>query len=747
MIKKLTKIPLFFFCGVLFISPQSAVLAKTPDDDSEEEKFETVVVMAQKRAQSAQEVGINMSVINTEEIAIRKLETVTDVVSFSPNVAVKENFPGMMPIITIRGVGLNDFNATNNPATGVYIDGVSLSSLALLNTDFFDVERIEVLRGPQGTLYGRNSTAGAINISTIKPVTDAMFSKVSGTYGNYENREIEGLINIPVGQDSAFRLSAKGVWQDEGFWFNELLNKDIGRRDVTNARGQWLWEAGDSFELNLKLEVNRTRSELGGTEFFGLLPQTETQQNCPGAPNCSNFFGYFDPNRNPFVGSWSTNPEYNFDQFNTTLSLRWDIGDVSITSITGLIDFDRSYSTDVDASPLRLTDFNNSDDVQQISQELQIASSSDSKSWIAGLFYANDEVLTRYRGELQDLFNTTTFTEADQETSSYAGFANIEWHIAKNWDLITGLRYTKEKRKNVGLTQDLVSEQGGSLLTGAPFSTPPLPLASIEDSIEDSNWSWKLGLNWQRNRNSLIYASVSKGTKSGGFFSGVATSSAQLQPYLPESLISYEIGTKNVWHKAGLSFEGSLFYYDYSNVQTFIRDIDNNLPIQRLGNVSEAEIYGADANLVFKPAAFDGLDFTAGIGLLRTKLGAFNSSVGLLPEGNKQPDAPARTYHLGTSYEYEFSSGYYLRFGVDSRFQSEAFRDALNDPLLKSDEYWVINSQISLIAKDWRFTLWGKNLTDKRYVTQGLNQLVFGNGYRVYGAPRTFGISVSFDFE
>lgn len=736
--------PLSFGCLLYFLPTAHA---QESSQESEENKFEKILVTAQKRAQSAQDVGINMSVLGAEDIAIRKIESVTDLVVFTPNVTVKETFPGMMPIITMRGVGLNDYNATNSPTAGVYIDGMSLSSLALLNLDFFDVERIEVLRGPQGTLYGRNSTAGAINIFSAKPVTGDLFGSVGGTIADYQSREIEGMVNLPVSDTVALRFAVKGAWQDEGFWFNQNLGHDVGRRESLNARGTLLWEASDDFELMLKVEASKGRSELGAPEFFGVLPTGDLQIVCPGSPACSNFFGYSDTDNDPFNGSWSITPNYDLDQQSSLLRMQWDIGEVTITSLTGFIDFEREYSTDVDASPLRLTDFNNTDDVTQFSQEIHLASSNDDISWLSGVYYADDKVLTTYQGGFQDLFNTTTFTSSEQETTSMALFGNVEWHLSQYWDLITALRYTKEERANDGSTKDLVSLPGGSFLTQAPFGSPEITLASIDKSIEDRNWSWKLGLNWYPRKNSLIYMSASKGTKSGGFFSGVAASSDQLQPYEPEELVAYEVGMKNQWQDPGISLEGSVFYYDYSDVQTFIRETVGDLPIQRLGNVEEAEIYGMDANLIFKPKNVNGLDLIAGIGLLHTELGEFDSSVGLLPKGNRLPDAPNRTFNLGINYDYDLTDALWLNFSTDARFQSETYRDSLNDPLLKSEEYWVVNSQISFHSEDWRVTLYAKNITDKHYVTQGFNQVAFGNGYRVYGAPRMIGLSFSTNFE
>ena len=708
--------------------------------------LKTVTVTAQKRQQNIRDVGIAISVVDEEAIKARRLETPSDLVAFTPNATVKENFPGLMPVITVRGIGLNDFNATNNPATGVYIDEVSLSSLALLSSDLFDLERMEVLKGPQGTLYGRNSTAGALNIVSAKPNFDGPSGRLQVGLGNFDSRDLEGMANIQVSDQLALRFAGKGLMQDEGFYFDESLGRDIGRREVLAGRASALWNATDRVSVLLKLDGQQSRSELGSPEFYGALP-TATETNCPGLPGCSNFFGYADTNGDPYRGAWSTDPEYNFDQVGATARVEADLGFATLTSVTGYINFSRDYATDTDASPLPLLDFYNTDDVIQVSQELRLSGSNDRLDWQAGLFYSQDDVVTIYSGDLRGLFNTTTLSRADQTSNSQAIFGNLEYALTDTVSLVGGLRFSNENREADNFTQDNVSEVGGSLLTMAPLGAGPIVLAAVDDEIDDSSVSWKVGLNWKPDENTLIYASASEGFKSGGFFAGVATSTAQLIPYEQESLVSYEAGIKGIRPAAGLSYEASVFYYDYTDVQTFIRDTVGSLPIQRLGNVDEAEVYGADLNVSYQPAAIEGLILNAGAGLLSTELGSFDATAGTIPAGNELPDAPDLSLNLGASYTKDLNDRLSLRFAVDSRYQAETFRDALNDPLLLADAYWVTNARVSLFEEgNWDLSLWGKNLAEEEYVTQGINQLVFGAGFRIYGAPRTFGVSLAKQF-
>lgn len=737
-------------CRLLVTSTAISALLASPamaqNGETNDLHDNVIVVTAQKREQSTLDVGIAISVVDQKAIEERRIETPSDLVTFTPNVSVKEQVPGLIPIVSIRGIGLNDFSSTNNPATGVYIDDVSLSSLALLGSDLFDLARMEVLKGPQGTLYGRNSTAGALNIITAKPNFDGISARLSAGLANYDTKEFGAMANLPLSDSISVRFAGKAVLQDVGFYQDASLGRDVGRREVLLGRAQLLWQASDDLTILLKAEAQSGRSELGSPEFFGAFP-TASETNCPGQSGCTNFFGYSDTDGNPYTGAYSIDPTYDFDQVALTARIEADLGFAQLTSITGFIDFDRLYSADVDASPARITDFRNTDDVRQFSQELRLSGESDLVDWQVGLFYAKDDVQTRYDGSLQDLFNTTTFTSADQEATSIAVFGNAEWQLTDTLSLITGLRYTDENRANVGFTQDNVSEAGGSFLTMAPFGSGPIILASVDDEINNSSVSWKVGLNWKPANNMLIYASASESDKSGGFFTGVATSDAQLVPYDREKLRAYEIGARGSVGSFGLSYEAAVFYYDYNEVQTFIQDTVGALPVQRLGNIEEAEIYGAEVGFNLSPRALNGLNISAGLGLLSTKLGTFAASAGQIPAGNDLPDAPELSLNLAASYEGALSNTLSFRLGIDGRYQSDAFTSALNDPLLFSESYWVINARVSVLAEeDWEISAWAKNLTKERYVTQGLDQLVFGNGFRVYGAPRTYGVSITKDF-
>ena len=307
-----------------------------------------IVVTAQRRAESNLQVGLTLTALSGDALAQQRVEQVLDLKGRVPNLDIKEQVPGAMPVITIRGVGLNDFGAANSPSAGVYVDQVYVASIAMMAFDMFDVERIEVLKGPQGTLYGRNSTAGALNIITRKPQQDFDAYATLG-YGNYDTLDFETAVNVPLADTAALRFSAKTIQQGDGYWTSRLLpGETIGNRDLTMGRAQLALSPSDSFDLNLKVEGVRSRSEMGQPEFFGTV-DPNTGGTC--APilaghidntQCTDFLGYTDTDGDPFKGDWARQGVYDIDNTAVTLTMNADLGAATLTSVSGYVDFDRT---------------------------------------------------------------------------------------------------------------------------------------------------------------------------------------------------------------------------------------------------------------------------------------------------------------------------------------------------------------------------------------------------------------------
>ncbi|HLY78878.1 MAG TPA: TonB-dependent receptor [Caulobacteraceae bacterium] len=715
-----------------------------------------IVVTAQKTTQRLIDVPLTVNAVSGAALREAHVDQPMDLVSQVPNVDIKQNIPGAQEIISIRGVGLDDFSATNNSTVGVYVDDVFLASFAQMDFNFYDLDRVEVLKGPQGTLYGRNSTAGAINVISARPALSGFSAEATAGYGNYDDFTADGYVNVPISDDLALRFSGKTDQQGEGYWFSRVLDGRLGRQNNLLGRAQALYKPNDRLTILFKLEGEHDRSSIGVGKFFGTIPAVAGAV-CPDfshPANCVNSHGYTDTTPNPFTGDWNHPAPYDVDQLNATLHIDDDLGWAKLSSVTGYIDFKRGFYTDADAGPTTDAEFDENDHVRQFSQELRLAGDLHGVKWLVGGYYSWDEVRTNTPGFLTDLFNTDVLITADQKTQTGAIFGQTEWPITQRLSLTTGLRYTDETRSYVGGTTD-TNPNGVSFLcfvAGACALGAPGPhVLSFENaSIGDQNVSWRVALDFKPTDQSLLYVSATRGEKSGGFFDGITTNSAALAPFKPEILTDYEAGAKGEFWDRRLIAEASVFYYDYRDLQTQTFTSVGAVSLIKLGNVPKASLYGLDADVSWRAA--EGLTLKAGLGLLHSSLGAFPTQIGgatvIIPAGNKLPDAPALTFNGSVRYEHAVGASLIGAIQFDAHYEGAVFKEALNTPYLNADAYWIENAEasVSTANRAWTASLWVKNLSNTEYVTQATDDGL-GMGYRVFNPPRTFGATISHRFD
>jgi len=744
-ITRLGRAAAFSGASLLALAAAAPALAQTA--------IEEVVVTAQKREQRLIDVGASVASLDGEALRTARVAAPTDLATQVPNVDVKENIPGAQAIVTVRGVGLNDFSSTNNSTVGLYVDEVFLASFAQMDFNFFDLDRIEVLKGPQGTLYGRNSTAGAINILSAAPSLSGNGGYVTATAANYDRFEAEGAANIAANDTLAFRLSGKAVNQSEGYWRSRVTKRDLGEQDILLGRAQMLWKPDERFQVRLKFEAERNRSEIGVGKFFGTI--STNAGACPDFANpahCVNSHGYTDVTSDKFEGDWNHASPYRVSQWNGTGRIDADLGFAKLAAVTGYINFKRSFYIDADAGPTIDAEFNQNDKVEQFSQELRLSGEAGPATWIVGGYYSWDQVKTFAPGYFDAIFNTNVLITADQETKSRALFGQVDWKIAERLTLTTGVRYTDEDRDYVGGTRDL-NPFGLSFLCLAVGACAPGPgqtqLSFTDASISDKNWSWRAGLNFKPSDDTLLYAAVARGVKSGGFFNGITTSSFALAPYKPETLTDYEAGFKARLFDRSLSIEASAFWYDYKDLQTQTFTNVGAVSLIKLGNVDKATVKGIDVQAVWLPV--DGLTLSAGLGLLDTELGSFRTAgatgVVVVPKGNKLPNAPDATLNLQARYEWAVMGDWTAALQGGAHYSDKVFKEALNTSYLSADDYWLFDARASLTsASGWEVAVWAKNLGDKAYVAQVTDNGI-GMGYRVFNAPRTYGVTLTKRFD
>ncbi|UTP38201.1 TonB-dependent receptor [Phenylobacterium sp. LH3H17] len=742
---------LWFSSAAFAVIAFAATGVQAAEESTSGSTVEELIVTALKREARLQDVAATITAIGADTIRQSRVAQVLDLASYNSNVDIKETVPGALPTVTIRGIGLDDFSTTSSASAGIYVDEVPLSSPALMSGNFLDLARIETLKGPQGTLYGRNSTAGAVNIISARPEkTFGGFAKLA--YGNYQTLDAEAALNVPISDRAQLRLSARAIQQDKGFWTSSLLadgrpgERDIGSRDIWLGRVQLALQPTENLDVNLKLEGLRSRSELGISQHNGAF--TPGQPFVPCAPVlagrvdsslCADGYGYQNPYADPYRGDWKGQFPYNIDQFEARSTIRYQWGEYELTSITSYINFARIYYLDVDGTPREQFNYIENEAVRQATQELRVGRSTELVDVIAGGFLSWDHVLgdnSNLNDEWSLLLlganNGSGSTTYNQTTRTAAAYTNLTWHLKPDLDLVTGLRYTDESRHYAG----------GTFILNP---TPAFGLNStfLADRIVDRNLTWTLGLNYRVTEDALVYGLISRGVKSGGFFSGYTTSNAQLIPYKPEQLTAFEVGAKTQWSNV-LTLNASVFYYDYKDPQTFIRFVDpaNGIPIQKVGNVDSARNYGADIDASWRVT--DGLTLTAGLGLLHTRLSEFSTAAGLVPAGNRLGNSPTVTFNGAARYEWEVMEGLRASLRAEARYSGSTFKEATNNPLIASDEYWLFNARFAIApeASNWEVALWGRNLADKLHAANGIDGTSLGFINKTYNAPRTYGVEV-----
>lgn len=742
---KTRRLRLCLLAGAVAIAAPATALAADPSAPADAaSEVAPVIVTAERTKENILNVGVNVTAVPAKLLQQSRIETPTDLATLVPNLDVKTNIPGAQQIITVRGVGLDDFSSSNNSSVGVYVDDIFLASFAEMDFTLYDLADVEVLKGPQGTLYGRNSTAGAINLISAPPRLNLFDSTLTASYGNYNTFEADGYVNIPAGQDLAIRLSGQTDQQGTGYWYSRVLHRDLGRQDVFHERGQLLYQPNDRFKATLKVEGEENNSEIGVGKSFSTIPVPGYTGLCPNfnqPQDCVNIHGYSDTTSNPFQGDWNHLAPYRVDQWNTTLHLEADLGWAQLTAITGYIHFQRDFYIDADAAPTTDAEFDQHDHVNQVSQEVRLSGTTNGVEWLTGAYYSHDQLHSYTPGSLANLAGLDVYIHSDQITNSEAVYAQAKWPLTSELTLVTGVRGTHEDRSYFGGTDDFIAGTTSPIVgeTVAPIN-----------EIHDNNISWRAGLNWKPNAATLVYLSAAESTKSGGFFNGITFASAALAPYKPEHLTDFEGGLKTSLLDHHLMLDGSVFYYDYHDYQAQTFTSVGAVSLIKLSNIDKASVYGLDLGFTVVP--FEGLSVRGGLGLLHSWLGAFPyitaSGGNVEPAGDKMPDAPDASFNAVVRYEHPIGGGLVGAIQIGGTYEDANFKEALNTWYLNSPASWVFDGRVSIASADhnWEGAFWIKNLANEEHPIQVVDD-GDSEGYRMFNNPRTYGVSLTHHFD
>lgn len=719
----------------------SLVIASTITVSGWAAVLEEIVVTAQKRKQNMQDVGIAVSALTGDDIAEMRMDRPMDISAQIPNLDIKSTLGNNNPVVTIRGVGLNDFSANNSQSAGLYVDGVYIASPAMMGFQLFDLEQVEVLKGPQGTLFGRNTTAGAVNFYSRKPSKDQE-SYVTVGYGRYDTYRVESGLGVSVSENVTGRLSLQVEKRDGGYYDNKITDNDeYGNIDRIGWRGVLNWDVNDDLSVLFNLHGGRDKSDSQANWKARGTRCAEFEATGLSAPGCADDLGYADPFFNkPHTGEWNSDPELDVETVGGSVKLNWALTEsISLTSLTGFESFERVLEEDADGSPNSGFDIRYDNEIDQWSQELLLTMDGwDNTVWILGAFYSRDEIesFPGHGVSSFDLFGGDIVLNYTQNTTAYALFSHLEYQLADQWKLTLGIRYTEED-KDYDAVELFLDENGDNLF--GPGNTPLDfgfgPVVADNKNFEDDNISGKIGLDYTLNDDVLIYASYSKGFKSGGFVGTAVLGADGFVPYHSETLDAYELGVKATFLGGSVQWNSALFYYDYQNLQLFTLPPGGDFI--RLGNADDAEIVGFETDIQWLPT--ENLKLSFGIATLDTE----NKDVSY--SGLELPNAPELSYNGSVRYSIPISADLESVVSFNFNYVDETFKAVENHRRSLAEDYTLVNVRWSLVSDEWELAAWVQNLTDEEYVVEIFDQADLLGNYIVYsGAPRDYGVSFTY---
>ncbi|EWH12241.1 TonB-dependent receptor [Catenovulum agarivorans DS-2] len=719
------------------------------------DSIETIYIEAQKRVQQEHEVSLSVAHIEGHEIEELNIKDSTNLSMLVSNLTSSVNTAeGTPPAFSIRGVGNIDYNTSTTAPVSVYVNSIGGASSNYSAPSLFDVADVEILRGPQGTLFGRNTTGGAVLVQTRKPDFDKS-AYVQAKYGNNNYSSVEGVFNYDFSRKIAARLAVKQLDYD---YSTENLHESSPQPGLMQqiARISLKYEDGVQ-TLNLMYNKEKWDGFPNPPGNIGINSLENPGTICPpslaGSTNCADYAG-FNSGSNDF---WKVKVDN--DAPHTTDAQQFQLGysrelssSTSLKYFAGLSDSERLHSFNCDASTNRLCQGYLGLDGEAWSQELQFHFNNDFVYWISGLYLFNEKIEQNNNLDIfRDFRALTTAGPADFyydneiEIDSKAIFSQVDVKLSNTVSLLVGSRYTDESNQYSAKSTINVPTEVGD------FTGVDVPGWSLANNIDSQSWSGKVALNFQLDQYSHSYFSISRGYKSGGYNGGFAFTEeeAKRAEYDPEHLVAYELGYKSILSN-NLRLNTAIFYYDYENQQVFMNqksEHDLTAPAQVLDNVQDSKVYGAEADVSWKALPSLTIDF--GIGYLpQAEIGEFVNALGETVTGNRQPFAPKLNLNAFARYKSENSLGQ-LTTSVGWKYTSAIYFDQNENPYSQQKDYQLINLDISQrVAGNWQLAIWATNLFDEEYSTSIFDLSNFLQMYEDFkGQGRQFGFSVSYTWN
>ena len=745
-------------------------------------QLEEVVVTAQKRSESVNDVPLSITALSGDSLDRFGITDTRDLSKVTPGFSFSKSGVGT-PVYTLRGVGFNDQSFFASPTVSVYVDEVPLPFSFMTKGASLDLERVEVLKGPQGTLYGRNTTGGAINYIVNKP-TDTLSWGASGTYSRFETTEVSAFVSGPITERLRARIAIKDMQSRKG-WQKSVSRPDdeLGTVDRQALRALAEWTPTDTLDVRLSFDMWRDRSEAQTPQAIAVIPQnpfTGAAVQSPRVENAELVPVDTDDNR---IADWSNEFDWHLnDKFmGGALNLRWSItDDLSLTSISSYGDARSDGSMLPAGLDALVSDYRIDAIIRTMSQELRLEGIwGDSFDWMIGTNFGFDQGSQHNHAYDRDVSSafpilgvTALFTEVGvtgaNEASQESLFVNTNWQPTDSWKFTLGARYNNEKTEFEGCSFDETTTEGTGL---APLFTAVAltrgsvtPIAagecfSLDDEgsndifqgeLNENSISGRFAANFTPNDDTLIYASYSRGTKSGGFPVLPASDQSQYEPVTQEKLSAFEVGSKLGFNDGAGQFNNAIFYYDYTDKQLLTRVRDPFFgPLPILKNAPSSIVYGAELSVSSAP--FAGLYVSLAASYIKTKIKEFES---LDINGDPQ-DFAGRPFNYSpkvqanalVDYSFAISQEWDGGIGIDVSYSDQSNATLEGNELYNLRAYTIVNARfrVSTVDERWSMSAWGRNITNE---FQAVNVYSIADVVGRYtGMPATYGFTLNYRYE
>jgi len=721
--------------------------------------IQEIVVTAQKRSEDIQKVPIAMTVLTGEQLNEQGIRRAEDLSIGVPNLQVSQPLGQGLPVFSLRGISMSDFSLSQNGPIAVYYDEVYKGNWAIMGVGFFDLERVEVLKGPQGTLYGKNTTGGAINLIARKPNFETG-GNLSAGFGNYDHYSADGALEVALGETLGARVAFTMDRAD-----GTMENVYPGAPDASSIRQHGIrtslrFKPNDIVDLTLRASTTFQNPWAHG------IPATPGPEGIGGP--IYNLFGIPGDFRTGVGRREIETPDNHRQHFRThAVAANVDIrlsDAITLTSITSWDQGTVRIKEDADGTPLEYVNATYFGRTKQITQDLRLTSDfSGPFNFIVGAFYSEEKILN-YNDlpffmdidvngdgaiDAQDCVDGGFFVACNyfnrfrQEKTSVAAYSDVTYELTDRFTLRGGLRYTHDEGELRDFYAQLRARDQTPLFNIIPGSETDLFATSAMD-FEDDNVSGKIGVDYDLSDTTMLYASYSRGYRGAAFNAQAFFSPDELSIAKPEKLQSVEAGFKSELFSRRVRFNGSAFWYEYENQQ--VLDVSPTIGIQTLVNLPKSRILGTELDLQVRVTDHLGLSLAAGYTDSEVKTGR---SQGVDISGNRLVSAPRFT--LSSSVDWSIPIGQWgaVDVRVDAAYASKQYYDLLNRASTTEDGYWLMNSRIRLHPNDDRYgvALWAKNLTNTFYHTGRIDTVDFaGLIYNHINEPRTYGMTFDVKF-